>query len=84
MEWGSLGGAEPIPVRFWGLAPEKNVEIYVNADANFSLFGALCGLWSPTGCRRRSGIEGSLLMPVAGQSDRVDAEGRSESDRVSP
>ena len=49
---------------FWGLAPEKNFEIYVNADANFSLLGALCGLWSPTGCKRRSVIEGSQLMPA--------------------
>jgi len=30
-------GPSPFPVGVWGLAPRENFEIYVNADANFSL-----------------------------------------------
>jgi len=30
-------GLSPSPVRVWGLVPRESFEIYVNADANFSL-----------------------------------------------
>jgi len=30
-------GLRPSPVGVWELAPRENFEIYVNADANFSL-----------------------------------------------
>jgi len=34
---GSGAGLSPSPVEVWRLAPRENFEIYVNADANFSL-----------------------------------------------